>query len=95
VAVNYSSARCSDHSNRSGATMIRIAIALALLATPALAQQQQPSFTEQAMGQKIMQEINNGLACSARLIEVQKQLETAEAKVKQLEGEAKPAPKTQ
>jgi hypothetical protein len=51
--------------------------------------QQPPSFTEQAMGQKIMQEINNGLACSAKLIEVQKQLEDMQAKFKDLESKDK------
>lgn len=59
-------------------------IGLALLtATSALAQQQTPS--EQALGAKLMQEIQGGLNCSASLIGVQAELAKANAKIKELE----------
>ena len=69
--------------------MIRFAIILALLPCQALAQQQQ-SPIEQALSQKILAEVNAGLACSAQLIEVKKQLDEAQAKLKDFESKAKP-----
>lgn len=73
---------------------IWLAFLLAYGMTTAAFAQQQSTPIEQAMGQKIMAEINNGLACSARLIEVQKQLDDAQAKLKELEpkDKAKPTP---
>ena len=67
-------------------------VALLLSAAPALAQQQQQTPSEQALGVKLMQEIQGGLNCSAGLIAVQKQLDAANAKIKELEPkpEAKP-----
>lgn len=60
-------------------------IGLSLLtATSALAQQQQ-SPGEQALGSKLMQEIQSGLNCSASLIGVQAELAKAQARIKELE----------
>ncbi len=66
-----------------------------LVATSALAQtsdpgqgrviQQQASPNEQAMGVKLMQEIQGGLNCSANLIGVQAELTKAQARIKELE----------
>jgi hypothetical protein len=50
------------------------------------AQQQQQTPSEQALGVKLMQEIQGGLNCSAGLIAVQKQLDAANAKIKELES---------
>lgn len=59
-------------------------IALSLfIATSALAQQQTPS--EQALGTKLMQEIQGGLNCSASLISAQAELAKAQARIKELQ----------
>lgn len=55
-------------------------------ATPVLAQQQTPS--EQALGTKLMQEIQGGLNCSASLIALQAELTKAQARIKELEPKA-------
>lgn len=58
-----------------------------LLATVATAfAQQQPSPNEQAMGTKLMQEIQGGLNCSASLIGVQAELVKAQTRIKELES---------
>lgn len=60
-------------------------IATALLAsTSAFAQQQTPS--EQALGAKLLQEIQGGLNCSASLISVQADLAKANARIKEIES---------
>lgn len=64
-------------------------IAIALLAsTSAFAQQQTPS--EQALGTKLLQEIQGGLNCSASLISVQAELAKATARIKELEPKPEP-----
>lgn len=64
-----------------------VILALSLLiATSALAQQQTPS--EQALGTKLMQEIQGGLNCSASLITAQAELTKAQARIKELEAKA-------
>jgi hypothetical protein len=78
--------------------MMRQAISILLLILGlvgfALAQQQSP--IEQALSQKIMQEINNGLACNTDLIKVKEELLKAKEELAQLKQEgAKPPPKTQ
>lgn len=55
-----------------------------LVATSALAQQQTPG--EQALGAKLMQELQSGLNCGTSLISVQRELETAKARIKELEA---------
>ena len=68
--------------------MRRLVIVFSLLATPALAQQ---SPLEQALGAKLMREINEGMVCSTQLLTAQQQLAAAQARVKTLEAEqAKP-----
>lgn len=65
-----------------------------LIATSALAQQPDPGQGkleikttpgEQALGAKLMQEIQSGLNCSASLISVRAELEKAQARIKELE----------
>lgn len=67
-----------------------IAFAAVLLAAPALAQQPSPpsppSPTEQALTQRLMQEIGNGINCNVSTITLQRQLADAQAQVKQLEA---------
>jgi hypothetical protein len=66
--------------------MLRIVIIIALLFVAVAAHaQQQPSPNEQAMGAKLMQEIQQGLSCSASLIGVQAELAKANAGIKELE----------
>jgi hypothetical protein len=59
-----------------------------LAATPAIAQQQSPSAVEQALGSKLMQEIQAGINCSASSITVQADLAKAQARIKELEKPA-------
>lgn len=54
-----------------------------LFSTPAFSQQQTPN--EQALGVKLMQEIQGGLSCNANLITVQAELVKANARIKELE----------
>jgi hypothetical protein len=63
--------------------MFRIISVLLWLVVPAYAQEQ--SASEQALSQKLLQEIGVGLQCSGSLITVTKQLAEAKAKVKELE----------
>ncbi len=63
--------------------MKKLVIAFSLLSTTALAQ---TTPIEQAMGAKIMQEVNAGLACSVNLLNVQADLVKAQARVKELEA---------
>lgn len=63
-------------------------IVLSLLtATSALAQAV-GTPSEQAMGTKLMQEIQGGLNCSASLITAQAELTKAQARIKELEAKA-------
>lgn len=66
--------------------IIAISILLVTLVSQALAEQ---SAIEQALSQKILAELNAGLACSTKLIETQKQLDEAHARLKELESKAK------
>jgi hypothetical protein len=61
-----------------------IAAIFIVLTTVAFAQQQQTP-SEQALGVKLMQEIQGGLNCSANLIGVQVELAKAQARIKELE----------
>lgn len=63
--------------------MKRLALALILLATPVIAQQQTP--TEQALGDKVLLELKAGLTCNVSLITVQAELAKAQARIKELE----------
>ncbi len=67
--------------------MKRIIFLAALLATPATAQQQSPP-SEQALGAKLMREVQDGLQCNVSLISVQAELAKAHARVKELESVA-------
>jgi len=59
-----------------------------LLAGPALAEQQEQSPAEQALGQRVIVEINANLQAAAKIIELQRQLTAAQARVKELEAAA-------
>ncbi len=60
--------------------MKRLAILVALLATPALAQQ--PSAAEQALSERLIAEIQSNVQARAQLIETQRKLAEAEAKIR-------------
>lgn len=60
-------------------------LAAAVSFNSASAQQQLSSPNEQALGQKVMQEIQLGLNCNAALITVQAELVKVQARVKELE----------
>lgn len=64
-----------------------LAAAALALASPALAQQA-PTPSEQALGAKLMAEINAGLSCSADVIKIKADLAAAQARVKELETQA-------
>lgn len=73
--------------------MIRSIAAAALIlafALPALAQQ---SAVEQALGQRLMAEINANIQAAAMIIDLQRQLAAAQARVKELEPKADAPPK--
>jgi hypothetical protein len=71
--------------------MKRIILAALLISTPALAQQKPPSAAEQALGAKLMQEIQSGLSCSAGLITAQADLVKANERIKALEVKSEPS----
>jgi len=65
-----------------------------LIATPAFAQQAHPQPpSEQALGAKLMQEIQGGLICNASLISVQAELAKANARIKELEPKTESSPR--
>lgn len=64
---------------------ITAAILSSFIVSPALAQQQQPSPSEQAIGAKLMQEIQGSLNCGANLISIQAELAKAYTRIKELE----------
>lgn len=66
-----------------------IVVAMLLLTTPALAQQ---PATEQAMGSKLMREIQEGLQCSINLLTVQQELAKANARIAEFEAQKRDAP---
>ncbi len=68
--------------------MKRIALVLALLASPALAQQ--PSAAEQALSERLIAEIQSNVQARAQLIDVQRQLVTAQTRIKSLEEKYEP-----
>lgn len=75
--------------------MLRYAIAFALLATPCLAQQA-PTPNEQALSNKLMQELQEGVSCNVQLITTKAELTKALARLRELEpkpAEAKPEQK--
>jgi hypothetical protein len=63
--------------------------ALAQDAAPALPT---PSPTEQALTQRLMQEIGNGINCSSGAITLQRQLADAQAKIRELQAKLDKAP---
>lgn len=63
---------------------IFLALVISVTTTFAFAQQQQTP-TEQAMGTKILQEMQAGLTCSVSLISVKDELDKANARIKELE----------
>jgi hypothetical protein len=67
---------------------LAVAVALVLLAVPALAQQQSPM--EQALAQKLGIEVNASLQCSAAQITTQAELAKAQARVRELEAKYEP-----
>ncbi len=72
--------------------MKRLAVLVALVvASPAFAQQAQPSSAEQALSDRLIAEIQSNVQARAQLIETQRKLAEAEAKIKAMDqGQAKP-----
>lgn len=64
-----------------------------LLATPAAAQNATPS--EQAMGARIIQEVQASLTCNTSLINAQAEIAKAQAEIKALKEKYEPKPETQ
>ena len=62
---------------------IALSLVLALAPLPALAQQS-PSPLESALSQKLMAEINAGIACTTQAITYKQQLDKANAEVTRL-----------
>lgn len=62
-----------------------LALLVSSPATPALAQQP-TSPMEQALGSKLIQEINASVSCVAGMVTVQQQLAAAQARIKELEN---------
>lgn len=65
--------------------MLKYFMLFLLFTTPALAQTS-PSPIEQAIGQKLFQEINAGLSCNSDLINTKAELAKANIKIKELEA---------
>lgn len=61
--------------------MLKFVMVFLLFATSALAE---PTATEQALGQRLLGELNRGVACEANVITLTRQLEEAKAEVKRL-----------
>lgn len=70
--------------------MKKLAIAFALL--PSLAFGQQPTPETQALGQKLMSEINASITCNAQLITLQEKLTKANEEIAALKEPKKPEP---
>lgn len=66
-----------------------IFIMIALLLSTAAQAQQQQSPTEQALGAKLLLEIQQGLACSAEAVTLKSDLAKAFTKIKDLEAKPK------
>lgn len=66
-------------------------VAIIAAITPTMAQSAAPqSASEQALGQKLMTEINGGLQCHADKISVDQALAKAQARVAELEAKYEP-----
>jgi hypothetical protein len=66
--------------------MKKVLFASVLLLPNVVLAQQLPSPNEQALGNKLMQEIQGSLTCSASVISLQAELTKAQARVKELEA---------
>jgi hypothetical protein len=60
-------------------------LALLTISAQALAEQPQPSALEQALGQRVMAEVNANIQASATIVDLQRQLATAQERLKALE----------
>jgi hypothetical protein len=63
-------------------------LCVVLASVPAFAQQQQPSAAEQALGDRLLVEVQANVQARAQLIEAQRQLAAAQARIKELEKTA-------
>ena len=55
-------------------------------------QAQQPTPHDQAMGQRLLNEINASIQCETKAIALQQELSTAQVRVKELETKYEPKP---
>lgn len=69
--------------------MKKLIIVLVLISTPSFAQQTTTSPNEQALGQKLLQEIQAGISCNSNAISLKIDLDKANAKIKELESKQK------
>ena len=69
--------------------MKKLLFAFLVFAAPAHAQQQSQSANEQVLGNKLVKEIQESLACQSSLITLQQQLNAANDKIKELENPKK------
>lgn len=72
--------------------MLKTTLLLLCFSVSAALAQQQASPLEQALGAKMMREMNDGLQCSANVIVAQQQLAAAQAEVKRLTDKYEPKP---
>jgi hypothetical protein len=73
---------------------IAIVVAIALIVGIAIARAQQPptSPLEQALGSKLMEEINQNVQARASIITLQQQLKAAQAELAKQKPDGKPTP---
>lgn len=78
-----------------GGTLVgsAIAVGVILIATPAKSQPALPPPGEQALGSKLMGEIQAGLTCEAAKITIQRRLEELEKRLRDAEAKAQLEPK--
>jgi thiamine biosynthesis protein ThiC len=70
--------------------MLRTLVILLAFILPAHAQNPPATPSELALGNKLMSEVNAGLACSSNLISAQQELAKAQARIRELETKAEP-----
>lgn len=57
--------------------------------------EEQPDARAQAMGNRLLSEINNGIACDTSLIQIKQMLAASQSEAKRLKDKYEPAPATE
>jgi hypothetical protein len=73
--------------------MKRLLACLLVIASPALAQQVEPSPNEEALGNKLLAEMRGGIQCNASLILLQRQVKDLQAQLDAAKKSTETAPK--